>query len=304
MRQELEWVDWLSIIGSVVSILAFFGISVNLARRYGGSYTGLAVREGWRLIRQPWHTTMLAVATVSTTYLIIWPPESFPASLGLLVPFFAWGLLTAAIFLRQNREVAAALVVGEIERLSRSKSKASPRIVSAVRFDIDRLKAIANYSNATAEDVRDLASRVIKSEAVELTRQGHELAVVDIPGEDETVLIVCGLTVSGLADVADKVRRRIKTELDLLPYYRDAVDLAVSSMRHSPFADEEREGIGTVSAGVAAFRGSPAMLFSDVSSAVKESKVRGRNKTVIYKPGAAPEIRSDYFPPSAGGVGQ
>ena len=62
--------------------------------------------------------------------------------------------------------------------------------------------------------------------------------------------------------------------------------------------EEEREAIGTVSAGVAADRGLAEILFSDVSAAVKESKTRGRNKTIVYRPGQESEIRSDYVRPS------
>ncbi len=290
----LQLDEWLSLIGLVLALPPLVAFLVSFISRVMRASPRIALHEFVLLIRQPWHVALLAIIALSATYLVIYPPQSFPGSLAILVPIFAAFFLSASFFLAQSRQLSSSVIINEIRRLSRSTRDHHQAVCSAIRFDIDRLKAISNYSPTLGERIRETVSEVINEEVQRLRRQGIDLAALTIPGEDETVVIAAGLTVDGAADFADEVRRRVKRGVQGIPYYAEAIKVITQGMQSPPTPDEERQGIGTVSAGVAADRGMPEILFSDVSAAVKESKARGRNKTVIYRPGQSPEVRSDY----------
>lgn len=182
-----------------------------------------------------------------------------------------------------------------MKRLSETTHDQPGGACTAIRFDIDRLKAILNYSPTLGERIRKTVNGIITEEVDRLRKHGLDVIALDIPGEDETVVIAAGLSVDQAGDFADEVRRRVKRAIKDIPYYAEAVELLAQTMHTPVTLDEEREGIGTVSAGVAADRGLPELLLSDVSAAVKEAKTRGRNKTIIYRPGQSSEIRSDFL---------
>jgi GGDEF domain-containing protein len=245
-------------------------------------------------MRRPWHIALAVIMLLTTAYLIVWPPESFPVSLLVLIPIGACGSMLVSFFLAQSRRLSAEVILGEIRRLSKESHGQHHGVCSAIRFDIDRLKAIANHYPDVGERVRATVDEIISEEVERLRRAGFHVSSLDIAGEDETVVVAAGLSVEQAADFADEVRRRVKRAVREIPYYDRAVQLVVNGMQPPSTLEEEREGLGTVSAGVAADRGLAEVLFSDISAAVKESKTRGRNKTVIHRPNEQPEVRSDF----------
>lgn len=290
----LQLDDWLSIIGLVLAVPPLFAFFFKLGSRIKRASPRIAMHEFTLLVRQPWHIVLVAVVSCSTAYLIIRPTTEFPASLVVLIPVTGSLLLLASFFLAQSRQLSGAVIINEMTRLSKLTRDQHGGVCAAIRFDIDRLKAISNYSPTVGERIRHTVDEVIAEEVDDLRKLGIEVTALTIPGEDETVVIAAGLTIDRAADFADEVRRRVKRKVAEIPYYTEAVNLVVDRMQPPSSLAEEREGIGTVSAGVAADRGLPEALFSDVSAAVKESKTRGRNKTVVYRPGQASEVRSDF----------
>ncbi|GIG85300.1 GGDEF domain-containing protein [Plantactinospora endophytica] len=301
--RDLELDEWLSIIGLVLAVPPLVAFFFSLLARVRRASPRIALHEFLLLVRQPWHVVLVLMVLAGTSYVLAFPAAGFPQRLVVLVPVVAAVSLTASFFLAQSRQLSGAVIVNEIRRLSRSVQGHRKPICSAIRFDVDRLKAITNYSPQVGERIRETVAEVIAEEVGRLRRLGLEVAALEIPGEDETVVIVSGLSVDEAADVADEVRRRVKQKVRSIPYYAEAVAFVGQGMSTPPTRDEEREGIGTVSAGVAADRGIPEILLSDVSAAVKESKTHGRNKTVIYRPGQAAEIRSDYRDGGSGSTG-
>jgi len=291
---DLQLDDWLSIIGLALAVPPLFAFFFSLGARVKRASPRIALHEFALLARQPWHLVLTAVVLLSTAFLVVVPAREFPASLAVLIPVTGAVLLLASFFLAQSRQLSSAVIINEMTRMSRLTSEQHGGVCAAVRFDIDRLKAISNYSATVGERIRATVDEVIAEEVDHLRKRGLEVTALSIPGEDETVVIAAGLTLERAADFADEVRRRVKREVATIPYYAEAVRLVVDRMPPPSSVEEEREGIGTVSAGVAADRGQPEILFSDVSAAVKESKTRGRNKTVVYRPGQQSEVRSDY----------
>lgn len=292
----LQLDEWLSIVGLVLAVPPLVVFFFRLGSRVKRASPRIALHEFTLLVRQPWHVALAIVLFGSVGYLIVHPAPGFPETLVVLIPVLAALLLLASFFLAQSRQLSGEVILNEMRRLSKATRNRHGGLCTAVRFDIDRLKAISNYSPAVGERIRKVVDDIITEEVERLRRRELDVVALDIPGEDETVVIAEGLSVEQAADFADEVRRRVKQAISTIPYYPEAVALVAERMRPPSTIDEEREGIGTVSAGVAADRGLPEMLLSDVSAAVKESKTRGRNKTVIYRPGQAPEIRNDYVP--------
>lgn len=286
--------EWLNLSGLVLGVPPVIVFVFSLASRVRRGSPKIAFHEFTLLVRQPWHIALVAVVVLSTGYLVARPAGHFPDSLLLLLPVVGTACLLMSFFLAQSRRLSGAVIVNEMRRLSKETQDRHHGVCTAIRFDIDRLKALSNYSPTVGERVRATVDQVIQEEVDRLRRTGITIVSLNIPGEDETVVIAAGLPVDQGADFADTVRRRVKRAVQDIPYYEKAVHLVVNGMQPPSTIAEEREGIGTVSAGVAADRGMPEVLFSDVSAAVKESKTRGRNKTVIYRPGEPPEVRSDF----------
>lgn len=286
--------EWLSLIGLILAIPPLIGFFFTFAARIKRASRRVALHEFVLLTCQLWLVALTLVVVDTVAYLVILPSSRFPASLTFLIPIAVGLSLLASFFLAQSQRLSSAVIINEMKRLSKTTRDQRRGVCAAIRFDIDRLKAIMNYSPSLGERIREAVNGIIAEEVGRLRKQGLNVAAHAIPGEDETVVIAAGLTVDEAGDFADEVRKRVKQEIKDIPYYAEAVELLSQRMQTPATLDEEREGIGTVSAGVAADRGLPELLFSDVSAAVKESKNRGRNKTVIYRPGQPSEIRSDF----------
>lgn len=290
----LDLGEWLSLIGLALAIPPLVGFFFSLAASLKRASSRIALHEFVLLTCQLWLVALALVAVDTVAYLLILPSSRFSASLAFLISITVSLSLLASFFLAQSQRLSSVVIINEMRRLSKTTRDQRRGVCSAIRFDIDRLKAILNYSPALGERIRETVNGIIAEEVGRLRKQGRDVATLDIPGEDETVVIAAGLSVDDAGDFADGVRKRVKQEIKDIPYYAEVVELLTQRMQTPATLDEEREGIGTVSAGVAADRGWPEQLFSDVSAAVKESKNRGRNKTVIYRPGQPSEIRSDF----------
>lgn len=290
----LSLAEWLSLMGLILAIPPLIGFFFNFAHRIRQAWRRIASHESVLLTCQLWHVALTLIGVGSVAYLVILPPSGLPGSLVFLISIASSMSLLTSFSLAQSRRHSSGTIINEMKRLSKITFDQHGGVCAAIRFDIDRLKAISNYSPALGERISETVTGIIAEEVDRLRKQELEVAALDIPGEDETVVIIAGLSVDQAGDFADEVRSRVKRAIKDIPYYAQAVELLAQRMQTPATLDEEREGIGTVSAGVAADRGLPELLFSDVSAAVKESKNRGRNKTVIYRPGQPSEIRSDF----------
>lgn len=295
LASGLQVSDWLNLVGLILGIFPIIGVGFTLVRRILQTSPRIALHEFTLLVRRPGHIVLMLIVFGATGYLIARPPSRFPISLVLLIPTAAIVMLLISFFLAQSRRLSDAVILNEMTRMSKAVRAKPGGVLAAIRFDIDRLKAISNRYPAVAEQIRAVVDEAIRDEVAKRRKAGVDVVAHAIAGEDETVVIAAGLSIDQAADFADKVRRAVKDDIKSIPYYNEATKIIVDGMQHSPSnMAEEREGIGTVSAGVAADYGRPDMLFSDISAAVKDAKTRGRNKTVIYRPGQAPEIRSDF----------
>lgn len=221
----LNWFDFLRLIGSIISIASVLGLLINLALRIKNSSPKVTVREFALLVRQPWHIIVALVVLLSTAYLMVLPPDDFPHSLLILIPVSSGFFLMMSFFLAQSRHTPGTGIINEMHRLARQAEEKKRRV----------------------------------------RKRGLEVSVVEIPGEDEALVIVVGLSVDEAADVADEIRRRVRNQIQQIPYYQGAVNFIVEGLRPPPSLTEERLGIETVSAGVVAYRGSEEAFLSDVS---------------------------------------
>jgi GGDEF domain-containing protein len=291
----LSLADWLGIVAVILGAGPMVVFCFDLANRIRQTSAKLAFREFSYLISRPWHIALIVITLAFSVVLAVRPPTTRPASLLVLVPVVGGVLLLVSFFLIQSRRLAAEEVIRSMRLLvKRYPERAGNGRSSAVRFDLDRLKAISVYSRQLGDEIRKAAAMIIEEEAKRLRDRGNVVEMIELPGEDETVVITIGCTLDQAGDFADQVRRRLRQEVRAMDGYAGAVRQIVEQMDTPPSTAEEQQGIGTISAGVAAGSSGPEIWFSDVSAAVKESKVRGRNKTVIHRPGLPPEIRSDF----------
>lgn len=292
----LDFGDWVGLVSLVLTLPTLAIFCVDIGRRVRQSSARIAFREFSYLISHPWHIILIVITLAFSITLAVRPPSQKPASLMILIPAVSGVLLLLSFFLMQSRRLAAEEVIRSMNLLvKRNPERASDGRSTAVRFDIDRLKAISMYSVELSSQIRRACARIIKEEVARLREErGHQAEVIELPGEDETIVIIVGATLDETGNFADQVRRRVQQEVKTMKDYAVAVDKILEHKHRPPSEAEEQEGIGTISAGVAANHGLAEVWFSDVSAAVKESKVRGRNKTVIHRQGQAPEVRSDF----------
>ncbi|WP_280378016.1 hypothetical protein [Nocardia wallacei] len=296
--RQLDWVDWLSVISSVIAIATVVWFMAGLIAKLRNASIRQAAQELDLLIRRPWHIVALILIATSSALLIAFPPPRFPFSLLWLIPITTFFLLLLSFFLLQNDRLARNVLLHEMRKAIERANKKRNQPCSAIRFDIDLIVAINDYSYAVGTRVVEPVTDAVTEQAKRLRREGIDVTLVNIPEAAEVVLLLPGLSVEESADIADEVRRRVKAGLPRIPYYQEACEFVARKLQNPPLTDEEKHGIGTVSAGVAAYTRGEEGLLSDISSAVKEAKFRGRNKTIIYRQGGDSTVRSDYQAPS------
>jgi GGDEF domain-containing protein len=292
--RHLDWVDWLSVIGSIITIATLLWFLAGLVVRLRRASFTQAAQEFDLLARRPGHVILLSIVVVTSAFLVAFPPSIFPLSLLTLIPVTACLLLLLSFFLAQNPRLIRNLLLNEIRKAITLANKRRNQPCSAIRFDVDLIVAINDYSFAVGTQIIDLVRDTIYEASRRLKREGVDVTVVSVPESDETILILPGMSGDRAADVADEVRRHVKASLPRIPYYAEAREYVIRALQNPSLTDEEKEGIGTVSAGVAAYSRGEEALLSDISTAVKESKFRGRNKTIIHNHGSQSAIRSDY----------
>jgi GGDEF domain-containing protein len=290
----LRFADWASVVGAVASVIALGIAAVGLGRQIARASPGDAVREFLLIYKSALHYVLTMVLVGSLGYLLISPPASDDAArLAVLLPVLAALLLLISFFYRQNRRLLRNTILESIRStVERTRSQGS--VCSAIKFDIDILVAINDYSVAVGSSIFELTQESIKNAVSRLRQKRIEVSAISLPESDEVILVLPNVEIEEAADVADRVRREVKAGLPEIPHYREACAHVIESLRDPPLSAEEREGIGTVSAGVAAYSRGAEALLSDISASVKESKFRGRNKTIIYQPRMDSIVRSDY----------
>jgi GGDEF domain-containing protein len=270
--------DEVNLFGAAASIIALIPIVASILRRVAAA-PGKAVREFWFLYRS-WPNIILTLCVGillgDATYRL-WGNRRL--LLGLYAPVTAVVLLLSSFFVRQSRTLLRQLILHHIERAVRMSSN----ICSAIKFDIDLLVAVNDYSYATGHAIVELVHRTLRKHQKALKAQGSNVVSIELPESDEVIWILPNQTVERAADIADSIRREIKRDLGALPYYAEACAFVCQKLRTPPLTEEERGGIGTLSAGVAAYSQGSEALLGEISSAIKEAKFRGRNRTIIYQ---------------------
>ncbi len=117
----------------------------------------------------------------------------------------------------------------------------SRNICSAIKFDIDLIVAINDYSYATGHAIVDLVHRTLRKHQNGLRVQDVAVLSIELPESDEVIWILPNQTVEKAADIADSIRRDIKRELVGLPYYAEACAFVCEKLR-SAAAYQRRKG--------------------------------------------------------------
>jgi GGDEF domain-containing protein len=212
------------------------------------------------------------------------------AQLALAILLLSSLAMTVSVFLRMNRHALRREIITRIEEIA----SASQGVCSAIKFDVDLIVALNEFSFSLGNRIIASATDLIQKAVTDLRRHGSVASSFELPESDETIVIIGGMTVEDAADVADSIRRALKDDLNDLHDYREACEYVKRRLQQPPLTPEECEGIGTLSAGVASYTRGAEGLLSDIAAAVKASKYRGRNKTIIYQRDQPSLIRSDY----------
>lgn len=184
-----------------------------------------------------------------------------------------------SFFARQNKSLMRQIVLTHIEQVVKDNNN----YVSAIKFDVDLIVAINDYSYTVGNNIVVLMKEVLLKYSKQLKAVGTVVTSIEIPESDEIIWLIPNTPLNRAADIADEIRREIKMKIKDIPYYADACDFVIRKLNNPPLTDEEKEGIGTISAGVAAYTRGVESLLSDISSAVKDAKFRGRNRTIVYQ---------------------
>lgn len=192
--------------------------------------------------------------------------------------------LAALLLVQQNARLSREALARRVERLARSKVARERNVMTGVRFDVDLIVAINEFSFTVGNGVVRLVRKEVGEAATALRAQGHRVFVLPMGEGDDINVILPGVDIRTATEFANTVRRRVKAGLETIPGYHDAHSFVCRRLVDPPLTVEEREGIGTVSAGVAAYSRGAEALLSDITSAVKGAKFRGRNKTIVFSP--------------------
>jgi GGDEF domain-containing protein len=232
-------------------------------------------------------TLLALVAVVSGTGAWIASSAHAAEAIPAIVASTAWVVLTLLIFVRQNRALVREYILHHLERAARR----SQGVCSAIKFDVDLLVAINDYSFAVGSAILRAVRESLREEERSLRTRGVVIESIVIPESDETIWVLPEIVDDHAADIADSIRRDVKRRILTIPNYSDAKEHVIRTLTEPPLTPEEQDGVGTVSAGVAGFTRGAESLLSDISSAVKASKFRGRNRTVIYRRNAPFTLR-------------
>lgn len=237
------------------------------------------VREFLFVYKKPIHYIFTLFILGSVIFYIT---QSKDSSLHKTIVFFGYlsfSFLFMSFFARQNKSLMRQIVLTHIEQVVKDNNN----YVSAIKFDVDLIVAINDYSYTVGNNIVVLMKEVLLKYSKQLKAVGTVVTSIEIPESDEIIWLIPNTPLNRAADIADEIRREIKMKIKDIPYYADACDFVIRKLNNPPLTDEEKEGIGTISAGVAAYTRGVESLLSDISSAVKDAKFRGRNRTIVYQ---------------------
>ena len=276
---NLTFLEKIGLLGSFASIISLSPLLISFFRNIYLNAPNKVLQEFWFVYNHPPHFLLTGIAVFSIgTYLSMAEVSALHRILVILA-FLSMLFLLMAFFVRQNRPIMRQLILSHIENTVKNHDG----VVSAIKFDVDLIVAINDYSHAVGNAIVATVKDALSKKEKELKSIGTEVVSIEIPESDEVLWILPLTPVNRAGDIADEIRRTVKLKIKDIPYYREACDFVTKKLTSPPLTDEEKEGIGTVSAGVAAYDRGVESLLADISSAVKESKFRGRNRTIIYQ---------------------
>jgi GGDEF domain-containing protein len=237
------------------------------------------LKELWLVYKSPPHYVLSAWAAVLFLYVITRTFRDIQTVIAVLGAGIAVLLLLFSIFLKQNRTLLREIILRHFQDMIDRSNK----FCCAIKFDIDLIVAINDYSYATGNEIVHLVHHTLLSHQKELAQRGIEVLSVELPESDEVIWLLPKRSTQEAADIADVIRREVKSALPQVQYYNEACEFVVRKLTNPPLTGEEQQGIGTLSAGVAAHTRGAESLLTDISAAIKEAKFRGRNRTVIYQ---------------------
>lgn len=275
----LSLVEAIGLWGSAASIVALVPLVYSVVTRIQSVISKRIMHEMRSTIANPAAASALILSVALFCYLIsmfIAAHDYVRAAVIVLMVVFSI-VFSASFFLTAKKEsLLRSLAIDKVSEAA----KISKSSCSAIKFDIDRIVAINDYSHATGDDICKLVRQVIHSREDAVRASGVMVQAIESPGSDEIIWILPNTSVEWAADTADDIRHEVKRGLPQIPYYADACAYVNKAVGNAPDA---HGNIGTVSAGVAAYTRGEEALLSDISSAAKAAKLQGRNRTAIYQ---------------------
>ena len=157
-------------------------------------------------------------------------------------------------------------------------------ISAAIKFDIDRIVAINECNYTVGREIMRAWKKILRQYETLLKKERRVISY-EVPGSDEVIWILPNTTVDRAAEIADNMRKEMERRLSDIHYYNEVRQCVIEKLmekeKGSPLTEKERQNIGTVSAGVAAYKMGAGSLLINISAAVKEAKKQGRNRVVI-----------------------
>jgi GGDEF domain-containing protein len=264
---------------SVASFVSLIPLLVSFVRSVSASAPDRVVREFLFAYKSPINYVLSVIIISSFVFLVLQNSRNILSITIITILLVAFIFLLFSFFIRQNKPIMRQIILSHMERAIKKYGS----VCSAIKFDVDLIVAINDFSYATGNDIVTLVKQTLKSYEKKYKQRGIDVVSIEIPESDEVLWILPSISVTDAADMADDIRREVKRKLNDIPYYTEAKNFVISKLTNPPLTEEEREGIGTVSAGVAAYTRGVESLLADISSASKESKFRGRNRTIIYQ---------------------
>lgn len=290
----LNWYKTLSLLdkigfwGSILTILTFTYSIIKCVVKLRIQLSKKIIREFLFVYKDYYHYIFTGITIIAILFYIIQSNDNLMYKIITSFGYIALIFMIFSFFIKQNRPIRRQMILVHIEEAIKNNSD----YVSAIKFDVDLIVAINDYSYAVGSGIVNILNNVLSKYLKQLKKCGTTIVSIDIPESDEVIWILPQTPVNRAADIADEIRREVKMKIKDIPYYSEACDYVISSLVNPPLNEEEKEGIGTISAGVAAYNRGVEALLSDISSATKEAKFRGRNRTIIYQRGKQAIVRN------------
>lgn len=295
METLINWYQELSVldkIGFWSSIITFVTVLVSIIKalsKFKIKFSKKVIREFWFVYKNPLHYLYTCIILFSIMFYIMQSRDDFLIKTIVLLGYITFTCIFVSFFIKQNKPIMRQLILSHIEEVVKNNENSC---VSAIKFDVDLIVAINDYSYAVGNSIVTLLKNTLSKKAIELKKVGTMITSIEIPESDEVIWILPNVNTERAADIADEIRREVKQKIPDIEYYNEACEFVIKKLVSPPLTEEEKKGIGTISAGVAAYNRGVESLLSDISFAMKEAKFRGRNRTIIYRPGETAIVRN------------